>query len=251
MIVENFFDRCVIEDLTSSLLKTIECTNFMNDRYISTIKDISDIISCKYHLCIASINQDDSSKHVLSCSGAVLKYSSESFLNPLIDKSINIDIALPLPNGIVETISPNLKYYYVKDVRTVFKDDILSMSCSDDFLTTVKLKNGDEHMWGNIENENIFHSGISFVLGIVITISCYIVTFWFLKLWVDNMESLNKRLIKMIIFSFLIALLSLVLFHVAITELFSFIFGVIFIYIPIVILYYYKDILHPLSRHNE
>lgn len=233
MSFENTFDRCH-RDVDNAEILT--CSNFLNDQASFLVEDNGDYVAnCAYHQCVVMRDAYSLDKNVLSCSGLVFEFdaSSSSMFVPLTSNVFLKENAIALPQRLLDQLSSRFSYYYVKDVRTVFSQNISKVVCDDGFKTSITLEDGSVIHWGNLEDEPILHGLESFLVGLSVAFGCLLISHFILIYFVESQYSYRfKFLVKAIFGGILSAILLLFLSAlVVLMEPTSLSIGVLLVYI--------------------
>lgn len=243
-MAENYFDICTESSTSNEEITSLDCTNFLNDQINFLVGDMEKhVANCYYHQCFVNTDFTDSSTKIIACSGVILHYDSDSFLNPLVGKKLKTESARQLPRSIVDPISMNMDYYYIKDVRTTFDKDIDTVTCSDNLRTVINFKDGTMVVWGNTDNIAVLHGDLSFVIAASVVVLAYAL----IKLTFDYYLELRydysyKRPIKLFVFTLLVFIGIMLMFVLAIVEVTSVIIGLFLLYIIFIVFEYREDI---------
>lgn len=244
MSVENFFDTCTGVDLSLNNLTSVSCSNFLNDQIYYIVSDVNkDIANCKYHMCFINTDFSSLTKTSVSCSGTILQYGTDSFFNGLVDKSMIMSKVKVLPRSIIDTISLNLDYYYIKDVRTSFDKQIESVTCGDNFRTVLTFVDGSTVTWGNIDDLSVYHGPAAFGFGLGMTLLSYMITFVLFTYFLEVNYDLNyRKTLRMIVFTSLLLITNMSVLIASVVEMSSFLIGIILIFFLACIFEFRKDI---------
>lgn len=173
----NNYDECLITSHPDDPnYRILSCKNYMNEQDKHFLYD-NQFAMCNNHYCAITFDVTDLTHKILTCSGSIFKFDKEKFFNPLNIYKPSFDELLPLPSDVFATEFEN---YYLKDSRTAFSDNLVSVNCSNDYSTCLEFENGESFCMGNAKDIFIINSFPSFIIGIMI--SLLFVTFIFLSL---------------------------------------------------------------------
>lgn len=91
--------------------------------------------------------------------------------NPITNQDLVWDSMYALPDGSVEWPLSGMDFYYIKDARMSFPEDVVNVNCTDDFKTCYEFSSGTSECIGNVEGQFIMDSVFSFVLGLNIALA--------------------------------------------------------------------------------
>jgi len=125
--------------------------------------------ACEFHHCVVLEDPTHDDIHnVLSCTGAIMRFDDDNFffnpLTPLAPKFSAMKSAAS--TGAISLDDTSVQYYYKDDVRTVFHDNILGVTCKNDLKTCVRFHNGTA-CFGNVDETPIIHASSSLIVGVV------------------------------------------------------------------------------------
>jgi hypothetical protein len=155
VILENYFDTCDIDDSDSPAV--FSCLNFMGDTDKNYLYG-DNVALCEYHYCMIIESRTTGKHDTLSCSGAIMRFGDDNYyFNPITPFIADFKKMKPMPPSAVELMSLEIDYYYAKDVRTRFNQEIETVKCTNDFKTCVTFDNSTL-CFGNIRNQHIVHT---------------------------------------------------------------------------------------------
>lgn len=245
-MTENFFDVCTNLALPINNLTSVTCGNFLNDQNYFIVSDVNkDIANCKYHQCIINTDFAALTKTSVSCSGVIVRYGTDSYYNPLVDKAMIMSKVKQLPRSIIDSISSNLDYFYFKDVRTSFDKELDSVTCSDHFSTTLKFSDGTTVTWGNTDNTRVHHGFIAFITAFGLTLLAYIIVSIVFTYGVEkyfDIGSTKQRNLKLFIYILMLFLFNSIVLFNAVVDTASFAIGVSLMFVMTMLFEFRKSI---------
>lgn len=166
----NRFDSCDLRNSHPSGTPVLLCTNFLGERDVHFLEQYA---MCDNHYCVIRKEIDTGRTNVLSCSGGMIRFAGDDdyFFNPISPFKPNFSVLRELPYS----YSLHNMQYYMKDVRTVFEHDILSVACSDDMMTCVRFHN-DTACFGNTGGHFVFTNNVSVMVAIVVALLSFVCT---------------------------------------------------------------------------
>ncbi|GBG32372.1 Hypothetical Protein FCC1311_085972 [Hondaea fermentalgiana] len=150
----NGFDACTVSaDFNRTILTCVstlgqEQRHFLRDTLLAV---------CAHHFC--AVREDLDGHNTLTCSGAIRVVGgasevdgglerSTAYFNPLAPARVDFaGLREVSPPGLSQ--SWNLQYFYASDVRSVFYDDLVGVSCTDAGATCVDVVDGAHLCFGN------------------------------------------------------------------------------------------------------
>lgn len=221
--MSNYFEQCVESDVMYSgrTIHKMACTNFLNDQMNYAIVDYSaDVASCQYHQCVIMSDPNTGSRNTLSCSGAVLE-TAGNFYNAISSLALDTTIARDLPNSL--GLPSAFKYYYVKDVRTMYSSTISGLSCSDNFRTSFTV-GGNVIVWGNADDITVFHGLSTFLIVFFTGLSIYLLCFLLFGYIIYKDDYTTEGAVKLrmlVLYLILHSTVILALFAFSLSEMYS------------------------------
>lgn len=223
--LSNKFDQCEFTSHSSNPEQIIaQCTNSMNEISRNFIWD-NQFVMCKYHYCGILSQLVGEEHNTITCSGAVLAWgstpTSNRIFNPVVNQDLYWENMMALPDGFVEWPLSGLSYYYYKDNRMVFPENVININCTDDFKTCYKFESGRSECLGNVGDQIIIDSTFSFVLGLNIALAVTAIIYFAMAKY---FKSLSHYTI-MVIYFFPLAAITLLLQGLIILSLGAYILG--------------------------
>lgn len=159
-----YFDRCEFTRDGDINENVMSCINFMGQIDKNIV--YSDKFSiCEYHYCSILKDRQSGRHNTLSCSGGILRLGDDNqFFNPITPFKIKFDEMVRMPMSSVELMAAELEYYYAKDIRTSFSEDIIDLNCTNDFKTCIQFNNGTL-CFGNTFDQKLVGSREALVWG--------------------------------------------------------------------------------------
>jgi hypothetical protein len=244
--LSNYFDECKLEEVDGITDKIFTCKNFMGqiDRHVL----YSDKYAiCEYHYCVIQKNRQYGSHTTLSCSGAMMRFGSDNqFFNPITPFEVKFSEMVRMPISSVELMGVELEYYYSKDVRTIFSEDIIDLNCTNDFKTCLTFNNATT-CFGNINNQEIIHSEQALVWGSMTSLVLGSFVVFVL------MPKLRHRGLFYMLAMYLIPLIGIVLIYsgIILGAKIPFIMSGVFVFLLFPIIYYTLRDVHKDSKNYK
>jgi hypothetical protein len=173
--LSNTFDHCDFVSHSSDPIQIVaQCTNNMHEISRNFVWN-DKFVMCKYHYCTILTQMAGDRHNTISCSGAMLSWGSEpdggTIYNPITNQDLTWGSMHALPDGSVEWPLSGMDFYYFKDARMTFPEDVVNVNCTDDFKTCYEFDSGASECIGNIDGQFIMDSVFSFVIGLNIALA--------------------------------------------------------------------------------
>jgi hypothetical protein len=123
---------------------------------------------CRYHYCAIVYDITALTHSILTCSGAILNFQGSKFFNPINVYTPMLEDMKPYPNSMIDFFGNQFQYYYIKDSRSSFAENIISVNCTNDFTTCIQFEGGKSFCMGNVQDIRVLHPLSSFVLGTIV-----------------------------------------------------------------------------------
>ena len=218
MSFQTDYDKCTYGD------RLLSCVNKYSGSFSTIITGAP--AKCATHYCAIMDNQIEDTSKVMTCSGAVLKSSSDTVYNPL-----------GRPNSVVLddfgmlSSKTNFETFYFNDIRTAFDHDIVKITCTDSYQTCVTLTDDAEYCFGNIDDITILYPWASFGIGLGIGLVSFGLTAYLLDKYVE------KKWVTFLIPSVMVLVPAIVIPVLFIISVWGFFGGVILGTIPFIFLW--------------
>lgn len=163
----NTYASCVIADHSRSK-RVVGCVTASGQTTRNFVHN-DQHAACEFHHCVVLEDPTHDNIHnVLSCTGAMMRFDDDNFFfNPLTPLAPNFGaMKSAASTGTISLDDTSVQYYYKDDVRTVFRDNILGVSCNNNLKTCVSFYNGTV-CFGNVDDTNIIHASSSLIVGVV------------------------------------------------------------------------------------
>ena len=204
--LSTYFDKCSMLTVDGITEKILSCINFMGDVDKNVIYSDKYAI-CEYHYCSILKNRGTGRHNVLSCSGGMMRFGDDNqFFNPLTPFEIKFSEMVQMPMSAVELMGVDLEYYYAKDIRTNFAQDITNLNCTNDFKTCLTFTNATL-CFGNTRDNAIVHSRQAVVWGVVTSLVLGSFVVFIL------MPRLRDRGMFYLLFTYIVPLLGFILIY--------------------------------------
>lgn len=185
--LNNTFDTCkFISHSTNPEQIISECTNKMHeiDRlFVWTDK----FVMCKYHYCAVLVELAGGTHKTISCSGAMMGWgdpTAQQVFNPISNQDMHLSFMHTYP---VEWPLSGKDYYYIKDTRMSFPDNVVNINCTDDFKTCFEFETGTSQCLGNTEDIPIIDSTFSFIIGVNVAVATAAMIFFGLGIYIKRL----------------------------------------------------------------
>lgn len=163
---ETYFDNCELSTVEGIPQTILSCINFMGETDQHVVFNNKYAI-CEYHYCAIILNRVTNRHNTLTCSGGIMRFGDDNyFFNPITLFKLDFSKMLPLPTSAVEVLGYGLEFFYSKDIRTTFQDDIMDVTCTNDFQTCLRFHNGTV-CFGNTQDIGIMHTPQAYMWGCV------------------------------------------------------------------------------------
>lgn len=164
---ENKYDSCkVIDHEDSPDYRVLKCQNYMNEIDQHFIYN-NQFAMCKYHYCAIVYDVSDLTHSILTCSGAIFRFDTTKFFNPLNVYVPDFEEIKALPK---DTFENTFEKYYLKDSRTSFSQDIDSVNCTNNYKTCLTFDDGNSVCIGSVDDIFVLDSFPSFIIGVMTAI---------------------------------------------------------------------------------
>lgn len=163
-VLQTYFDSCSILKLSGINQHVMSCINFMGqmDRHILYQDKYA---TCEYHYCAIIYNRVSGRHNTITCSGGIMHFDDDKhFFNPITPFELNFTKMVEMPMSTVELMGVDLDFYYAKDIRTSFMDDIIDVNCTNNFRTCLTFSNTSA-CFGNTQGVDMVHSKEALVWG--------------------------------------------------------------------------------------
>jgi hypothetical protein len=117
----------------------------------------AEVALCKFHYCAVLNERVDNTHNKLTCSGVVMQFGTDDYFNPITPYLLDLNLMKPMPTSSVNVLSTDIAYYYAKDIRTTFYNDILSVNCTNDLKTCITFNNSSM-CFGNVDDVHLISS---------------------------------------------------------------------------------------------
>jgi hypothetical protein len=231
----NNYDTCEItghrDDPT---YRVLSCTNILNenDKHFLYNNKFS---MCANHYCAITYDITSQKHNTLTCSGSILVFKDSSFFNPINILRPLIEQLIQFPSTSNDLFGNNFRYYYVKDTRTSFVEDIIDLNCTNDFSTCLKFENGASFCMGNVLDVRILRSIPSLVLGFSTSFLIVCVVYLLLREHLGYM----KNFVTVFVYCFPLLGISLIMNYYFAINVTSYVFGniIVVFFFPLLISY--------------
>lgn len=167
----NTYDSCIIlPHQSDSDYNVLSCVNILNERDKHFLYE-DQFAMCANHYCAIVFDITSLTHSMITCSGAILSFQETSYFNPINAFTPITSDLKEFPQNLLDIISNNFKYYYLKDSRTTFRNNVVKINCTNDYSTCLEFEDGRSFCMGNIKDIIILHPISSFVIGIAIAMA--------------------------------------------------------------------------------
>lgn len=162
-VLGTYFDTCSLLRITGIPQNVLSCVNFMGqkDRHVLYNKKYT---MCEYHYCAIIQSRVTGRHNTVTCSGGIMHFENDKFFNPVTPFIVDFTMMMEMPESSVELMGVDLDFYYAKDIRTTFSDDIYDLNCTNDFGTCLTFSNTSV-CFGNTQGVGMVRSKEALVWG--------------------------------------------------------------------------------------
>jgi hypothetical protein len=163
--LSTYFDKCDVGRIEGISEDVMTCINSMGENDIHVLYDSKRAV-CEYHYCAIILNRDTDRHNKITCSGGILNFGDGLFFNPITPFIMKFADMVALPPSAVDVMGVDMGYYYVKDVRTTFAENVIGINCTNDFKTCLTFSDTSV-CFGNVRDINVHHSSNVVVWGVI------------------------------------------------------------------------------------
>lgn len=186
----NTFDKCrILGHQDDPNYRVLYCLNILND-YDKHFIYQDNFAMCENHYCAVVYDITDLSHSIVTCSGAIFSFQGDNYFNPINIFSPVLDELIQFPGTSLDFLASNFGYYYVKDSRSSFSQNVVGVNCTNDFATCLTFEDGSSFCMGNVKDVLVIHPVASFIIGVCIALMFVTLVFLVLRQYVEYFRNI-------------------------------------------------------------